>query len=301
MSPGNFEGMFIKAGDSDTNKGLTQKQQQESPGWAVLAQWEVREKEALGTGSGGQPGTRCCCPLFGGCKSHKVPQNLGQGCQTHVTGDHSCLMVALKGPNIILGLYKCNYFLTRGKELCTAAGQKQGAGPDKTRWRAGFGPQALCLPPVFQQMQAFGGKRRERQRCGCAPRKYGTGSFVLRGFISHTGGNFRGSLKGCFQQNIHQFSRCALSGSWSPLIGQCQGMGHQSQQLVLALPTWFCCFSGPGDDTQLRPGCYLQGGNLLYLPVNFLANLFSCLNFPYSTCQGIFPASQYPASNECQL
>ena len=27
------------------------------------------------------------------------------------------LMVAFKGPNVILGLYKCNYSLTRGKEL----------------------------------------------------------------------------------------------------------------------------------------------------------------------------------------
>ena len=27
------------------------------------------------------------------------------------------LMVAFKGPNVILGLHKCNYSLTRGKEL----------------------------------------------------------------------------------------------------------------------------------------------------------------------------------------
>ena len=30
---------------------------------------------------------------------------------------------------------------------------------------------------------------------------------------------------GRFQQNIHQFSRCALLGSRSPLIGQGQGRG----------------------------------------------------------------------------
>ena len=48
----------------------------------------------------------------------------------------------------ILGLYKCNYSLARGKELGAAARWKQGAGPDKTRWRAGFCPWALCLPPV---------------------------------------------------------------------------------------------------------------------------------------------------------
>ena len=32
------------------------------------------------------------------------------------------LTVAFKGPNVILGLYKCNYSLTRGKELSAAAG-----------------------------------------------------------------------------------------------------------------------------------------------------------------------------------
>ena len=39
-------------------------------------------------------------------------------------------MIAFKGLNVILGLYKCNYSSTRGKELGTAAGKKQGAGPD---------------------------------------------------------------------------------------------------------------------------------------------------------------------------
>ena len=63
-------------------------------------------------------------------------------------GGHISLAVAFKGLNVISGLCKCNCSLTRGKELGAAAGQKQGAGPDKTRWRAGFGPRALCLPPV---------------------------------------------------------------------------------------------------------------------------------------------------------
>ena len=40
------------------------------------------------------------------------------------------LMVAFKRPNVILGLYKCNYSFTRGKELGAAAGQKQGGGLD---------------------------------------------------------------------------------------------------------------------------------------------------------------------------
>ena len=61
----------------------------------------------------------------------------------------------LRGLNVILELYKCNYSLTRGRELGAAAGQKQGAGLDKTRWRAGFGPRALCLPPVVYSLVAY--------------------------------------------------------------------------------------------------------------------------------------------------
>ena len=42
-------------------------------------------------------------------------------------------------------------------------------------------------------------------------------SFVLRLYLFLAGGNLRGGLRGGFQKNIHQFYRCALSGSWSPL------------------------------------------------------------------------------------
>ena len=38
------------------------------------------------------------------------------------TGGHISLVVAFKGSNVILGLYKCNYSLTGGKELGTASG-----------------------------------------------------------------------------------------------------------------------------------------------------------------------------------
>ena len=58
-------------------------------------------------------------------------------------GGHINLTVAFKGLNVIFGLYKCNYSLTRGKELSAAAG------PNKTRWRVGIGPWALRLPPVI--------------------------------------------------------------------------------------------------------------------------------------------------------
>ena len=48
-------------------------------------------------------------------KLHVYP--LEQECQTHFHQGHISLMVAFKGPNVILGLCKCNYSLTRGKEL----------------------------------------------------------------------------------------------------------------------------------------------------------------------------------------
>ena len=38
-----------------------------------------------------------------------------QGCQTHFPGGHISLAAACKGPNIILGLYKCNYSVTHSK------------------------------------------------------------------------------------------------------------------------------------------------------------------------------------------
>ena len=44
-----------------------------------------------------------------------------RGVKLIFTGGHISLEVAFKGPNVTLGLYKCNYFLTRGKELGAAA------------------------------------------------------------------------------------------------------------------------------------------------------------------------------------
>ena len=79
---------------------------------------------------------------------HPVGSPYTRGVKLILTRGHISLAVAFKGPNVILGLHKCNYSLTRGKELSSATGQKQGVRPDKTRWRAGLGPQALCLLPV---------------------------------------------------------------------------------------------------------------------------------------------------------
>ena len=45
-----------------------------------------------------------------------------RGVKLIFTRGHISLSVAFKGLNIILGLYKCNCSLTRGKELGAAAG-----------------------------------------------------------------------------------------------------------------------------------------------------------------------------------
>ena len=45
-----------------------------------------------------------------------------RGVKLIFTGGHISLAVAFKGPNVILGLCKCNYSLTRDKELGAAAG-----------------------------------------------------------------------------------------------------------------------------------------------------------------------------------
>ena len=62
MSQSDYEDTSIKAGDSEPGKGLAEKKQQESLGWAASAHWEFRENVALGTGSGDQPGAHCQLP-----------------------------------------------------------------------------------------------------------------------------------------------------------------------------------------------------------------------------------------------
>ena len=84
MSPGDYEGAFIKAGDSETRKGLAQKQQQENLGWAALAHWEVREKGALGDRFGGLAWDELLLPTaleFGRCMPVKkeVGEEEGKG------------------------------------------------------------------------------------------------------------------------------------------------------------------------------------------------------------------------------
>ena len=63
-SSSDYEGMFMKAVDSETRKGSAQKKQQERLGRAVLAHQEVREKGALGSGAEDQLGMSCHYLLF---------------------------------------------------------------------------------------------------------------------------------------------------------------------------------------------------------------------------------------------
>ena len=46
---------------------------------------------------------------------------LARGSKLICTGGHISLAVAFKGPNVILGLYKCDYSLTVKRELRAAA------------------------------------------------------------------------------------------------------------------------------------------------------------------------------------
>ena len=58
-----------------------------------------------------------------------IAHTLCRGVKLIFTGGHSSLEFAFKGPDVIVGLYKYNYSLTRGKELSAAAGWKHGGGP----------------------------------------------------------------------------------------------------------------------------------------------------------------------------
>ena len=164
---------------------------------------------------------------------------------------------------------------------------------------------------------------------GCSPGgKAGSQRLLSWGFyLSLAGGNLRRGLRGGFQQNIHQFSRCALSGSWSPstdwsvagVISHCNwswchppgfaaflhqelknnwGLDVTSREErpreermpwgMRSLFSQFCTCQA------LRVFC---PGDLLYLTVNCLTIVFSYLSqFSYSTHQRIFLASHYPIS-----
>lgn len=58
------------------------------------------------------------------------------------------------------------------------------------------------------------------------PRDLGAASFILRGLTCFPKAGFLGEATGEDLKKIFiSFSRCALSWSWSPLLGQRQGPG----------------------------------------------------------------------------
>ena len=64
-----------------------------------------------------------CCTLLRMTEAKRVVLTvLGQSVKLIFTRGHISLEGAFKGPNVTLGLYKCNYSLSRGKELRAAAG-----------------------------------------------------------------------------------------------------------------------------------------------------------------------------------
>ena len=72
-----------------------------------------------------------------------------RGIKLIFTGGHINLTVAFKGPNVTLGLYKCNYSLTRGKELVLPRVETR-CRLDKTRRRAEVSPQACVCHLCFR-------------------------------------------------------------------------------------------------------------------------------------------------------
>lgn len=81
----------------------------------------------------------------------------------------------------------------------------------------------------------------------CSQEVEHTESSFLRAYL---GRDFRGGHREGSQQNIHQLSRCAHSGFWSPLNGGCLGgaslVNAAGSELSSTLLVWFCSFPGPG-------------------------------------------------------
>ena len=63
-----------------------------------------------------------CSQIHGNRKDNGGSPGLDRGIKLIFNGDHISLEVDFKGPNVILGLYKCNYSLTVKREFGTAAG-----------------------------------------------------------------------------------------------------------------------------------------------------------------------------------
>ena len=98
-------------------------------------------------------------------------------------------------------------------------------------------------------------KKKGKGMVQVAPQRESMGwIFCLEAFLSLLQAGTLGEVSGKDFSRILISSLGALSGSWSPLIGQRQGRAS----LVIAVdPTWFCCFSGPGAEIQLGPRGFL--------------------------------------------
>ena len=86
--------------------------------------------------------------------SWSLVKTVARGVKLIFTGGHMSLAVAFKGPNIILGLYKCKYSLTFTRELLL--GRNKVLGQIKQGGGVGFSPWALCLPPVTWRVVSVG-------------------------------------------------------------------------------------------------------------------------------------------------
>ena len=69
-------------------------------------------------------------------------------------------------------------------------------------------------------------------------------------------------FRGDFNRICTSFSRCVFSGLGFPLIGEHRVGGSSVIAAAPGITCWFCCFSGPGAETQQRLRYHLQGGKV---------------------------------------
>ena len=177
-------------------------------------------------------------------------------------------------------------------------------------WFRGLTQDKLPIAPLIGSLRVsnslrdvclWGKRREERRRAegkwySCSPEGEQAPWVLCIRLLSFSCRNLRRGLKGGFSRIVISCPGM-LSGWWFPLIGQCRAWGSLMIAACPGITSWFCCFSGPGAEIQQRPGCYFQEDELLYLAVNWSANLFSYLSqLSDSTSQRIFLASHYPAS-----
>ena len=112
--------------------------------------------------------------------------------------------------------------------MLTGKSEKRGHWGQVQGISLGRGAATHCSPdykswgPLEFRIYVPGGKKSEKKMgkgmIQTAPQRRNmcVGSFVLSFYLSLAGRNFRGVLRGEFQQYSHQFSRCVLSGLGVP-------------------------------------------------------------------------------------